>query len=99
LIRDRVKASPNLLGRFKNFSGNEYRFIQAGFKPPYLFITAGHDVRTNTNIPATYEAKLTKLDDKSKEELFRSNKYFWWALGLDQSVHHLTHYLIIFFMV
>lgn len=27
------------------------------------------------------------------------NKYFWWALGLDQAVHHLTHYLIIFIVL
>jgi hypothetical protein len=25
----------------------------------------------------------------------RANKYFWWALGADQTVHHLTHYAII----
>lgn len=24
--------------------------------------------------------------------MFRSNKLFWWSLGLDQMVHHLTHY-------
>lgn len=24
------------------------------------------------------------------------NKYFWWSLGLDQMVHHLTHYFIIY---
>lgn len=23
------------------------------------------------------------------------NKLFWWSLGLDQMVHHLTHYIII----
>ncbi len=23
------------------------------------------------------------------------NKFFWWALGQDQMVHHLTHYVII----
>jgi hypothetical protein len=27
----------------------------------------------------------------------RSNVLFWWALGLDQAVHHLTHYVCIFF--
>ena len=27
------------------------------------------------------------------------NKYFWWSLGLDQSVNHLTHYMIIYFIV
>lgn len=25
--------------------------------------------------------------------------YFWWALGWDQAMHHLTHYLIIFTLV
>lgn len=25
----------------------------------------------------------------------KSNTLFWWALGLDQMVHHLTHYIII----
>ena len=27
-----------------------------------------------------------------------SNKKFWWSLGLDQGVHHLTHYIIIAFL-
>lgn len=26
-------------------------------------------------------------------------KEFWWALGLDQKVHHITHYIIIYFIV
>lgn len=27
------------------------------------------------------------------------NKYFWWSLGADQMLHHLTHYAIIYFVV
>ncbi len=27
------------------------------------------------------------------------NKFFWWALGFDQMVHHLTHYFIIWVLV
>ena len=27
------------------------------------------------------------------------NPKFWWSLGADQGVHHLTHYLIIYIMV
>jgi hypothetical protein len=34
----------------------------------------------------------------SKKKI-RGNKFFWWSLGLDQMVHHLTHYLIIFLTV
>jgi len=26
----------------------------------------------------------------------KGNVHFWWALGLDQMVHHVTHYYIIF---
>ncbi len=29
------------------------------------------------------------------EQRMKSNKYFWWSLGLDQAVHHFTHYIII----
>lgn len=29
----------------------------------------------------------------------RNNKFFWWSLGLDQQVHHLTHYCIIFYLL
>lgn len=43
---DRIKASPNLLGRFS-----------------------------------------------------MDNKYFWWSLGFDQMIHHLTHYVIIFIIL
>jgi len=28
-----------------------------------------------------------------------SNDRFWWSVGLDQGVHHLTHYAIIFAIV
>lgn len=29
----------------------------------------------------------------------RHNTFFWWSLGFDQMVHHLTHYLIIALIV
>lgn len=27
------------------------------------------------------------------------NKFFWWALGLDQMMHHLTHYCFIIIVI
>lgn len=27
------------------------------------------------------------------------NKFFWWSLGFDQMIHHLTHYFIIYMLV
>ena len=29
----------------------------------------------------------------------RGNKYFWWALGFDQMLHHLTHYAVIITLI
>ena len=29
----------------------------------------------------------------------KSNTYFWWSLGADQMAHHLTHYVIIYFLL
>lgn len=58
---DRVKASPELLGRFEAL---------------------------------TKETYPTATDEQK-----RSNTRFWWSLGLDQTVHHLTHYLIIWILL
>ena len=27
------------------------------------------------------------------------NKFFWWSLGIDQMIHHLTHYFIIYMII
>jgi hypothetical protein len=32
-------------------------------------------------------------------EQWRSNDRFWWSLGFDQMVHHLTHYAIIWWVL
>ena len=29
------------------------------------------------------------------EQDWKDNTYFWWALGVDQMVHHVTHYVVI----
>lgn len=58
---DRLKASPNLGGRFK---------------------------------PLTKDTYPTATDDQKK-----SNTYFWWAIGADQTAHHLTHYALIAMMM
>lgn len=88
-VMDRIKASPNMLGRFKNFSGNEYCFIAAGYQPPSMFY-ANVDDQGGGIVP------LTTLTPEKKLKTFIDNKLFWWALGLDQMVHHFTHYYIIY---
>lgn len=76
-IMDRIKASPDLLGRFNVLSKADFAHI-ANDKELYL--------------PDSY------MDKKNNEKL-KSNKYFWWSLGLDQAVHHLTHYVIIYYAI
>ena len=42
-------------------------------------------------------------EDKEPRDIARGklkgNVLFWWSLGLDQTVHHLTHYFIIYVLV
>jgi len=76
-IMDRIKASPNMLGRFKNLSAKEYVWMQRLAEDP-----SEHD-----NV------------HKQMKKAFKSNTYFWWSLGFDQMVHHLTHYYIVFFII
>lgn len=69
---DRIKASPEMMGRWKALSASEMRNI------------------------LSYEKTIGL--DKFKATL-RNNTYFWWALGFDQMVHHLTHYCCIYLML
>lgn len=43
--------------------------------------------------PLTAEKALT-----ATPEQWRSNDRFWWAVGFDQLFHHMTHYMIIFYL-
>lgn len=86
-IMDRAKAGPKYLGRFKALSGAEFAEIaksQAEEAP-------------ENNITEWFANKIIDADNNSRR--IRHNKYFWWSLGLDQMVHHLAHYYIIFAIV
>jgi hypothetical protein len=86
-IMDRIKAGPKYLGRFKSLSENDFERHEMDMKSLGDFenIQSVRDVMGRTN----------KRWDKS----LRNNKLFWWCLGLDQMVHHLTHYLIIYLII
>lgn len=81
---DRIKASPHMLGRFKALSANEYREI-AYEQEHYIKKFPGTQTSLN-------------MQEKFNERL-KSNVYFWWCLGIDQMVHHLTHYLVIYLIL
>lgn len=82
---DRVKASPDLLGRFKALSGTEYvQLLQNKAAAEIVLENPTSQAKTQ------YEALIAGYNKQ-----FKNNVYFWWALGADQFCHHITHYIII----
>lgn len=82
-IVDRIKASPDLGGRWQALSKNEMMGIIEEMKYYKEYPLANTTVQCKPQA----EAKL------------RSNRVFWYALGVDQMAHHLTHYAIIAILV
>lgn len=94
-IMDRIKASPKMLGRYEAFSKEQFKGLTEARS---LAVSA-----FNENFSGAPWADVAR-DQASKEIIridkkFESNKYFWWALGLDQMVHHLTDILLIFLIM
>lgn len=79
-IMDRIKASPNMLGRWKALTAEQYKHYY--------------------NVCKQSENMWDIINDLSIEakKRLRSNTLFWIALGLDQKIHHLTHYVIIYYL-
>lgn len=84
---DRIKASSKLLGRFEAISKDQFK----GLTESRALAVSGLSFSL---LQEESKRIVTKIDSQ-----FKSNTYFWWALGLDQAVHHLTHYLIIYLLV
>ena len=60
-------------------------------------------VKANPNLlgrfkPLYGEAFIRAVETNDRSKL-KSNTLFWWSLGLDQMVHHFTHYVIIYYLV
>jgi len=84
-IMDRIKASPKMLGRFEALSKKEMINL--------LHLETMVKVNeTQLNLDLTVQKN--EINDKK-----RSNILFWWSLGLDQLVHHLTDLLIIYLIM
>lgn len=82
---DRIKASPRWLGRWQVLSSRDFARLPSLRQSRGWRHLRGGGITNNGAIIA--------------DELLSSNTYFWWALGLDQMVHHLTHYVIIFVLI
>lgn len=76
-------------------------FFMDRFKagPKYL---GRYKALSGTEFKKVLDTYLHAEDDLARDTAKRrlkSNVYFWWSLGLDQTVHHLTHYIIIYAVV
>lgn len=89
-IMDRIKASPKLLGKYKSMTKEQYvgslERVDKLKKQSEVIRTSD---MTNMYIKALNEHKQLK----------KSNSMFWNSLGVDQMVHHLTHYILIYLIV
>lgn len=87
---DRIKVSPKALGRF--------RYLTA---PSYVMYE-----RMSRGLSADPENPMPHMEPRDMEiykgnavAVLRSNTFFWWALGFDQMVHHLTDLAIVYMVL
>lgn len=80
---DRIKASPNMLGKYKNIGPAEWAKVQEEAK----------GWSRNEYSQDSYIYPCGVREEARKR--IKHNTYFWYSLGLDQLVHHCTHYIII----
>lgn len=81
---DRIKASPKMLGKYDAI--NKKEFIQYANR----LSDCKKDKCLHWEIPRLENSMLSRK---------KENTMFWRALGIDQGVHHLTHYFIIYMIV
>ena len=99
---DRIKAGPKYLGKFKALSAKEFetyfnklKFAQGSIKiaEEMLAKADGDSGFWKSNIDNA------KKDIETSLSAFKGNTYFWWSLGLDAMVHHITHLGICYVLV
>jgi ABC-type multidrug transport system fused ATPase/permease subunit len=94
---DRLKASPDLLGKFKVLSGKDFEEIESKNKKLTDEMYAA--LESTAALPP---GEILKKVHNRSYHLVSSvrakshNKIFWIALGFDQLIHHLTDLLIVY---
>jgi len=99
---DRIKAGPKYLGRYKALSGAEFmNLIKKHEFAQYGVEQAEQALQEKEPDREFWEnsKKFHQTDVDTCKAAFKNNVYFWWALGFDQMVHHLTHYGIMYVIV
>lgn len=95
---DRIKASPKMLGKYSSLTKSDFETF---FKEREVLVasTEKRALGEDFEVLRAYRDEKLKEFDAEFEKKKQSNKKFWWSLGLDQGVHHLTHYIIIGFLI
>lgn len=89
-IMDRIKASPDLLGRWQALSKGEFQGVLSARG------VAADGIKLLPDSPAREECKKQVKDIDLR---IKHNTYFWWSLGVDQTVHGITDIIIIYLML
>lgn len=84
-LMDRLKAGPKYMGKWKALAASEY--VDAAFMAdrPHNVVLPG----------AVFKSHEYDRIMEARQKLWH-NTLFWYALGFDQMVHHLTHYAVIY---
>jgi hypothetical protein len=89
---DRIKAGPKYMGRWKAITAQQYldhaTTLKASVGTRYFDSKGGEWT--------FYEKEDLEQAQTAARKSLRGNTLFWWALGFDQMVHHLTHYVCIY---
>jgi hypothetical protein len=56
-------------------------------------------IKASPKMLGRFKALTAKDFPTASAAMKRYNTFFWWSLGFDQMVHHLTHYLIIYTLI
>lgn len=97
-VMDRVKASPKLLGRYEALTKADFKAHAAKME---RLNKEMYDLTLFQDSLEYAAEKQTQINDENVEWLakLKSNTYFWWSLGVDQTFHHLTDLGVAFIIV
>lgn len=56
-------------------------------------------IKASPHMLGQFKALTAKDFPQATQQMKKANTYFWWSLGLDQMVHHLTHYLVVYLII
>lgn len=91
-VMDRIKAGPKFMGRWKMLSAQQV----VACKETLAANVGDNYFEPVFNQWCEYEEYVLEHDQRDSRRALRGNRLFWWAVGFDQSIHHLSDYAAIY---